>query len=212
MGGQVTHKGDAGSLTQTYHCFITFGICRAFSIPNFVSKLILNYSGTHEHKYTSRKDINTLQFKHKKLYVISTCWKRFGTVRHCRVLHLYSLKNCQRQGHLVTYFVTSPEFFYSILTSGLTPTKQDGLYRLSQGYPARNKSPVIYSRKLRGYALWSGFKAPCEHTDVLRERLKPFSSESNYAPLPRSPTQLCSERTDHSLPSAPFFAQQDLSA
>lgn len=36
------------------------------SIPNFVSKLILNYSGTRKHKYTSRKVINSLRFRCKK--------------------------------------------------------------------------------------------------------------------------------------------------
>lgn len=101
-----------------------------------MSKLILNYSGTDEHKYTPRKVINSFQFRRtKKNYVISTCWKRSGMVRHCLVLHLYPFKNCQCQDHLFYYFVSSPGLFYSLLTSGLTPTKQDRLYRLSHYHP-----------------------------------------------------------------------------
>lgn len=137
--------------------------------------------------------------------MISTCLKRFSTVRHCLLLHLYPFKNCQCQDYLFYYFVSSPGFFYSILISGLTPTKKDGLYRLSQYHPARNKSPVsTYCRKLKGCDLWSGFKAPFEHTDELTEMLKPFFSESNYAPLRHLQTKLGSECTDHSLP-APFL-------
>lgn len=100
-------------------------------------------------------------------------------VRHCLVLSLYPFKNSVPGSAVLLLCV-----FHSILTSRLTPAKQDGLYRLNQYHPAWNESPVTYCRKLKGCDLWSGFKAPCEHTDVLTERLKPFSSESNYAPLP----------------------------